>query len=76
MLPLWTLVTPEKGLYLHTRVAIVSPLRRPRVGCEGSAVKQQEGGMSGISSGMPTFILTPMRARYFVLCLLLNTVYI
>lgn len=46
MLPLWTLVTPEKGLYLRTRVAIVSPLRRPRAGCEGSAVKQQEGGMS------------------------------
>lgn len=30
MLPLWTLVIPEKGLYLHIRVAIVSPLRSPR----------------------------------------------
>ena len=48
MLPLWTLVIPEKGLYLHIRVAIVSPLRiqPPGAVCEGSAVNQQEGGMS------------------------------
>lgn len=37
---------PEKGLYLHTVVAIVSPLRDPGSGDEGSAVNQQEGGMS------------------------------
>lgn len=37
---------PEKGLYLDTRVAIVSPLRGPTIGDEGSAVNQQEGGMS------------------------------
>ena len=46
MLPLWTLVIPEKGLYLHIRVAIVSPLRSPGAVSEGSAVNQQEGGMS------------------------------
>lgn len=46
MLPLWTLEIPEKGLYLHIRVAIVSPLRSPRAVCEGRAVNQQEGGMS------------------------------
>ena len=39
-------VIPEKGLYLHIRVAIVSPLRSPGAVSEGSAVNQQEGGMS------------------------------
>lgn len=46
MLPLWTLEIPEKGLYLHIMVAIVSPLRSPRAMSEGRAVNKQEGGMS------------------------------
>ncbi len=37
---------PEKGLYLHTGVAIVSPFADHGSGDEGSAVNQQEGGMS------------------------------
>ena len=45
MLPLWTLVIPEKGLYLPIRVAIVSPLRRPGRR-ERQVNQQQEGGMS------------------------------
>ena len=46
MLPLWTLVIPEKGLYLHIRVAMCRPFAAPGAVSEGSAVNQQEGGMS------------------------------
>ncbi len=47
MLPLWAPGGPEKGLSLLIRVAIVSPPFADHGSKdEGSAVNQQEGGMS------------------------------
>ena len=46
MLPLWALVDQKRGLSLLIRVAIVSPFADHGSKDEGSAVNQQEGGMS------------------------------